>query len=54
MDGKPLVYGTQFQIVNGITEPFPIDYFEHADERRRRVGIDTFVENEAWIKARHR
>jgi hypothetical protein len=54
MDGKPQIYGTQFQTINGITKPFPIEDFEHVDERRKRVGLDTFAENEARIKARHK
>ena len=54
MVGKPQIYGTQFQTIKGITKPFPIEDFEHVDERRKQVGLDTFAENEARIMARHK
>jgi hypothetical protein len=53
MEDKPQVYGTQFLTVEGVTKPFPIDDPEHVDERRARVGLDTFAENEARIKGMH-
>jgi hypothetical protein len=51
MEDKPQIYGTQFNTINGITKPFPIEDEEHVDERRASVGLDTFAENEARIKA---
>lgn len=53
MDDKPQIYGTQFRTIKGVTEPFPIEDPEHVDERRASVGLDTFAENEARIKAMH-
>lgn len=52
MDGKPQIYGTQFRMVDGVTEPFPIEDFEHIDVRRKQVGLDPFAEYEARIMAR--
>ncbi len=53
MDGKPQIYGTQFRTVDETTEPFPMEDPEHVDERRACVGLGTFAENEARIKAMH-
>ncbi|HUC90080.1 MAG TPA: DUF6624 domain-containing protein [Patescibacteria group bacterium] len=50
MDEKPQIYGTQFRTIDGITEPLPMEYPEHVDERRASVGLGTFAENEARIK----
>ncbi len=52
MEGKPQ-YGTQFRTINGVTEPFPIEDPGHVDERRARVGLGTYAENQARIKARY-
>jgi len=51
MEGKPQLYGTQFRTVDGVTEPFPIEDSEHLDERRMRLGLDTFAEYKARITA---
>src|SRR5581483_6050730 len=51
MEGKLQVYGTQFHTVDGVTTPFPIEDPEYVDERRARVGLDSFAENQARIKA---
>lgn len=54
MEDKPQIYGTQFNTVNGVTKPFPIEDPEHVDSRRASVGLDTFAENEAMIKAMYK
>jgi len=54
IDGKPQIYGTQFQTINGVTKPFPIEDFKHVDGRRKQVGLNTFAENEARIMARYK
>jgi hypothetical protein len=38
-EGKPQVYGTQFRVVDGHLEPFPIEDPAGLDARRRRVGL---------------
>jgi hypothetical protein len=38
-EGKPQMYGTQFRIVDGGLEPFPIEDPAGLDARRRRVGL---------------
>lgn len=53
MEGKPQLYGTQFRTIDGVTEPFPIEDPEHLDERRARVGLETYAEYEARMKAKH-
>lgn len=50
MEDKPQLYGTQFRIIDGKTEAFPIQDPEHLDERRADVGLDTFAENEARVR----
>jgi len=51
MEGKPQIYGTQFRMVEGLAEPFPIEDFEHVDMRRMQVGLDSFAEYEARINS---
>ena len=51
MENEPQIYGTQFHIVNGALEPFPIKDPEHIDERRARVGLDTFAEYKVRVQA---
>lgn len=53
MEGKPQLYGTQFRTIDGVIEPFPIEDPEHVDERRACIGLETFAEYEARMKARH-
>jgi hypothetical protein len=38
-EGKPQVYGTQFRIVDGGLEPFPIEDPAGLDARRQRAGL---------------
>jgi len=38
-DGRPQIYGTQFRIVDGGLEPFPIEDPAGLDARRERVGL---------------
>ena len=51
MEGKPQMYGTQFRIIAGVIEPFPIEDPDHVDERRARVGLETLAEHKARGKA---
>jgi hypothetical protein len=51
MEGKPQVYGTQFRIIAGGIQPFPIEDPDHVDERRARVGLETLAEHTARGKA---
>lgn len=51
MEDKPQIYGTQFRTINGVTGPFPMEDPGHVDERRASVGLGTFAENKARIKA---
>lgn len=49
MEGKSQIYGTQFHDVGNGFAPYPIEDIERVDERRARVGLDTFSENEAQL-----
>jgi hypothetical protein len=41
-EGRPQLYGTQFDWdANGQLGPVPIEDFEHVNERRRSIGLDT-------------
>lgn len=51
MEDRPQIYGTQFRVVNGVTEHLPMEDPEHVDERRAGVGLGTFAENKARIEA---
>ncbi len=42
-DGKSQLYGTQFrQNTDGHFEPFPIEDIERLDERRMKMGLESF------------
>lgn len=49
MVDEPQIYGTQFRMVNGLIEAFPIRDPEYVDERRASMGLATFAENKARI-----
>jgi hypothetical protein len=51
INGKPQIYGTQFKIVAGDLEPFPIDDPAHLAERRAAMGLETYEENLAQLRA---
>lgn len=53
MEGKPQLYGTQFRTIDGVMVPFPLADPDHVDERRARVGLETYAEYEARMKARY-
>jgi len=49
-DGKPQLYGTQFRIVDGGLEPFPIEDPAGLDARRQRVGLLPMAEYVAMLR----
>src|SRR5215469_4282515 len=51
MEGKPQIYGTQFRIIDGVIELFPIEDPDHVDQRRARVGLTTLAEHKAMGEA---
>lgn len=50
MNGKPQIYGTQFQGRGKEMHVYPIDDVEHIDERRASVGLETRAEYEAKLR----
>lgn len=50
MNGKPQIYGTQFQGSGKDMHVYPIEDAENVDERRANVGLGTFAENEARLR----
>lgn len=49
-DGKPQIYGTQFQPnKNGELEPYPIENPEAVNDRRLAVGLNTIEERTAEL-----
>ncbi|MFZ1301150.1 MAG: DUF6624 domain-containing protein [Candidatus Microsaccharimonas sp.] len=54
MNGKPQVYGTQYQGIGNDMQLWPIDDMEHVDERRASLGLDSIVENEARLRRRNK
>jgi hypothetical protein len=50
MNGKPQVYGTQFQGTGKDMHVYPIEDVEQVDERRASVGLGSFAENEARVR----
>lgn len=38
-EGRPQLYGTQFRIVNGALEPYPIEDPDNLDRRRQQAGL---------------
>lgn len=54
MKGKPQIYGTQFQVIGKDMAVYPVEDFEHVDERRASVGLGTFAENERRLREQHK
>jgi hypothetical protein len=50
MNGKPQIYGTQFQGSGKDMHVYSIEDAEHVDERRASVGLGKFSENEARLQ----
>jgi hypothetical protein len=50
MNGKPQIYGTQFQGSGKDMHVWLIEDEKHVDERRASVGLSTFAENEARLR----
>jgi len=50
-DGRPQLYGTQFQGLGEDLAPCPIEDPDGLDERRAAVGLPPFAEYEAQIRA---
>ncbi len=53
-ENKKQVYGTQFRLVDGKWQPFPIEDEENVDERRKEVGLSTLAEYRKTIEAVHK
>jgi hypothetical protein len=53
-ENKKQVYGTQFRLVAGKWQPFPIKDEENVDERRKEVGLSTLAEYRKTIEAVHK
>jgi hypothetical protein len=54
-DGLPQIYGSQFVTArDGSLEPWPVDDVAALDDRRRRVGLPPFSQQEAEMQARWR
>lgn len=43
-DAKPQIFGTQFHIVDGVLEPYPIEDLANLDVRRARAGLTPMSE----------
>lgn len=50
MSGKPQIYGTQYQGTGNDMQLWVVDDFEHLDERRANIGLDTVAANEARLR----
>ncbi|MFZ1250094.1 MAG: DUF6624 domain-containing protein [Candidatus Microsaccharimonas sp.] len=50
MNGKPQVYGTQYQGTGDDMQLWPVDDMGHVDERRASLGLDPIAENEARLR----
>lgn len=48
--GKPQLYGSQFQFINGQLSAYTIEEPEHLDRRRTEMGLGPFAEYEAQIR----
>jgi hypothetical protein len=53
-ENKEQVYGTQFRLVDGKWQPFPIEDEKNVDERRKEVGLSTLAEYRKTIEAVHK
>jgi hypothetical protein len=50
MNGKPQIYGTQFQGAGKDMQAYPIEDADRVDERRASVGLGSFAENETRLR----
>lgn len=50
LNGKPQVYGTQFEGRGDSMHVYEVADPEHLDKRRANMGLDSFAENEARIR----
>lgn len=49
-ENKKQIYGTQFQRIGNDLQPFPIRDIKKLNERRRKMGLDSFAKYEKLIK----
>jgi hypothetical protein len=49
-NGKPQIYGTQFQGFGKDIKVYNVQDFEHVDERRASVGLRKFAEDKARLR----
>jgi tetratricopeptide (TPR) repeat protein len=49
LEGRPQLYGTQFNNVDGKLELHPIEDAEHVDERRAMLGLEPLAEYKAQL-----
>lgn len=50
LNGKPQIYGTQFEGTGEGMHAYTLEDPEHVDERRAGVGLGSFAENEVRLK----
>jgi hypothetical protein len=53
-ENKKQVYGTQFRMVDGKWQPYPIEDEKNVDERRKEVGLPTLAEYRKTIEEFHK
>ncbi len=53
-DGKPQLYGTQFQTVDGVLTPQSMEDPQNVDARRAKMGLSTMEEYTAQMKRVYR
>lgn len=49
-EGKPQIYGTQVQIIEGFAIPYPIENPDNLDKRRKAVGLESFDDYLSLLK----
>lgn len=49
LDGKPQIYGTQFQTIGKEMKAYPMENPDEVNSRRASVGLGTFEENKARL-----
>lgn len=53
-EGKPQIYGTQFDVIDGQVVPFPIENPKIVNELRENLGLDSIEEAAQRIKERYK
>lgn len=53
-EGKPQVYGTQFETVNGKLQPRPIENEAEVDQRRATMGLEPLAVYAEQVRAHYR